>query len=99
MFHCNLQLKKLFPESHLKLPGKKFFGNLDPSFHKHRLEGLNEFVQALLNNKKIIEKYESKFKIGLIEKYVFKIIEKYVFKIIEQSVFKIIEKYMSKLTF
>lgn len=49
------KLKKLYPDAHLKLPGKKFFGNLDPSFHKHRVEGLHEFVQVLVSNAKLCD--------------------------------------------
>ena len=48
--HCWLQMKKLFPEAHLKLPGKKLFGNLDPDFIRHRREGLHDFVQKLITH-------------------------------------------------
>lgn len=43
-------MKKLFPEAHLKLPGKKFFGNLDPDFIRNRREGLHDFVQKLITH-------------------------------------------------
>ncbi|XP_047125649.1 serine/threonine-protein kinase Sgk1 isoform X1 [Hydra vulgaris] len=44
------KLKKIYPELHLKLPGKKLFGNnFDPDFIKMRREGLNEFVSKILS--------------------------------------------------
>lgn len=44
------KLKKTHPELHLKLPGKKLFGNnFDPEFIKMRREGLNDFVQKILH--------------------------------------------------
>lgn len=49
-------LKKQYPGCGLKLPGKKFFGNnFDPSFIKSRREGLNDFIQKLLNNQSLFE--------------------------------------------
>lgn len=44
------KLKKRFPDAHLKLPGKKFFGNFDPDFIKNRREGLHDFVQKLVTH-------------------------------------------------
>ncbi|XP_014663841.1 PREDICTED: serine/threonine-protein kinase Sgk1-like [Priapulus caudatus] len=45
------KLKKQFPDAGLKLPGKKFFGNnFDPSFIRHRREGLNDFIQKLVSS-------------------------------------------------
>ena len=39
------KLKKDFPDSGLKLPGKRLIGNnFDPEFIKARQEGLNEFI-------------------------------------------------------
>lgn len=44
------KLKKVYPELHLKLPGKKLFGNnFDPEFIKMRREGLNDFVFKILS--------------------------------------------------
>uniref|UniRef100_A0A1I8FPX7 Serine/threonine-protein kinase Sgk1 n=1 Tax=Macrostomum lignano TaxID=282301 RepID=A0A1I8FPX7_9PLAT len=39
------RLKKQFPEAGLKLPGKRFFGNMDPEFIRQRQEGLDNMVQ------------------------------------------------------
>jgi len=48
------KLKKVYPELHLKLPGKKLFGNnFDPEFIKMRREGLNDFVCKILNIKSV----------------------------------------------
>ncbi|XP_064625449.1 serine/threonine-protein kinase Sgk1-like [Lineus longissimus] len=47
------KLKKTFPHAHLKLPGKKLFGNMDPEFIKQRREGLHEFIQKLLDSEEI----------------------------------------------
>lgn len=42
-------LKKQVPAPQLKLPGKKLFGNnLDPTFVQERREGLDAFVQSLM---------------------------------------------------
>lgn len=40
----------------LKLPGKKLFGNnLDPQFIASRQEGLDMFLQQLMQDKKLLE--------------------------------------------
>jgi len=47
------KMKKLHPDAMLKLPGKKFFGNLDPEFIRHRREGLHDFIQKLITHPKL----------------------------------------------
>ncbi|GFO10847.1 serine/threonine-protein kinase sgk3 [Plakobranchus ocellatus] len=47
------KIKKLFPEAQLRLPGKKIFGNLDPSFIQQRREGLDEFIHKLVNHPRL----------------------------------------------
>lgn len=50
-------IKRLFqvPNLQLKLPGKKLFGNnLDPQFVAQRREGLNAFVQQLMQDPKLL---------------------------------------------
>lgn len=48
-------LKKQVPNLQLKLPGKKLFGNnLDPQFVASRREGLNAFVQQLMQDQKLL---------------------------------------------
>lgn len=48
--HLYDKLKKVFPDLHFKLPGKRLLGNnFDPEFIKMRREGLNEFIQKLLS--------------------------------------------------
>uniref|UniRef100_A0A1B6DUY2 Non-specific serine/threonine protein kinase n=2 Tax=Clastoptera arizonana TaxID=38151 RepID=A0A1B6DUY2_9HEMI len=48
-------LKKQVSNLQLKLPGKKLFGNnLDPQFVATRREGLNAFVQQLIQNPKLL---------------------------------------------
>lgn len=43
------------PNLQLKLPGKKLFGNnLDPQFVAQRREGLNAFVQQLMQDPKLL---------------------------------------------
>ncbi|PAA65880.1 hypothetical protein BOX15_Mlig030186g1, partial [Macrostomum lignano] len=49
------RLKKQFPEAGLKLPGKRFFGNMDPEFIRQRQEGLDNMVQVLMTHPKISE--------------------------------------------
>ncbi|ESP05450.1 hypothetical protein LOTGIDRAFT_181288 [Lottia gigantea] len=48
MFHSYTDIKKINPDSNLRLPGKKIFGNLDPEFIKQRREGLDDFIQKLI---------------------------------------------------
>ena len=43
-----LQLKKVYPDAQLKLPGKRFWGNFDPKFIKERRDGLHDFTQKLI---------------------------------------------------
>lgn len=44
------------PGLQLKLPGKKLFGNnLDPQFIASRQEGLDMFLQQLMQDKKLLE--------------------------------------------
>ncbi|XP_060069915.1 serine/threonine-protein kinase Sgk1-like [Ylistrum balloti] len=52
------KIKKLYPESNLRLPGKKIFGNLDPDFIQQRREGLDEFIQKLVCHPKISQNPE-----------------------------------------
>ncbi|XP_054289394.1 serine/threonine-protein kinase Sgk2-like [Macrosteles quadrilineatus] len=48
-------LKKQVPNLQLKFPGKKLFGNnLDPQFVAQRREGLNNFVQQLMQDPKLL---------------------------------------------
>lgn len=43
------------PNLQLKLPGKKLFGNnLDPQFVAQRREGLNAFVQQVMQDPKLL---------------------------------------------
>ncbi|KAE8747510.1 hypothetical protein FOCC_FOCC005181 [Frankliniella occidentalis] len=49
-------LRKQVPGLQLKLPGKKLFGNnLDPQFIASRQEGLDTFLQQLMQDKKLLE--------------------------------------------
>lgn len=49
-------LRKQIPGLQLKLPGKKLFGNnLDPQFIASRQEGLDMFLQQLMQDKKLLE--------------------------------------------
>lgn len=50
---CFLQIKKLYPDANLRLPGKRLFGNLDPDFIQQRRDGLDEFIQKLVSHPKI----------------------------------------------
>ncbi|KAG1692017.1 Serine/threonine-protein kinase Sgk3 [Nymphon striatum] len=44
-------LKKQMPGFHMKLPGKKLFGNnFDPEFIKARREGLDNFIQKIMSD-------------------------------------------------
>lgn len=53
------KLKKLYPDLHLKLPGKRLLGNnFDPEFIKIRREGLNDVTQKIINHPKAIENPE-----------------------------------------
>jgi hypothetical protein len=52
---CLFQLKKLFPDAHLKLPGKKLFGNLDPEVIKNRREALSDFIQRIITSPAICQ--------------------------------------------
>ena len=54
-FVSYFQLKKQYPDAHLKLPGKKLFGNFDPAFIKHRREGLHDFIQKIISHPKLME--------------------------------------------
>ncbi|XP_063238015.1 serine/threonine-protein kinase Sgk1-like isoform X3 [Bacillus rossius redtenbacheri] len=48
-------LKKQVPHLHLKLPGKKLFGNnLDPLFVQSRREGLDCFIQQLMTDNRLV---------------------------------------------
>ena len=52
--HClHFQLKKMYPDAQLKLPGKKLFGNLDPDFIRQRREGLHDFIQKIIIHPRI----------------------------------------------
>lgn len=44
------KVKRLYPEANLRLPGKKIFGNLDPEFIQQRREGLDDFIQKLIQH-------------------------------------------------
>ena len=48
-------MKKLFPDANLRLPGKKFFGNLDPEFIQQRREGLDEFIHNLVSHPQLCQ--------------------------------------------
>ncbi|KAK3909195.1 Serine/threonine-protein kinase Sgk3 [Frankliniella fusca] len=49
-------LRKQVPGLQLKLPGKKLFGNnLDPQFIASRQEGLDMFLQQLMQDRKLLE--------------------------------------------
>ena len=52
---CFFQVKKLFPDANLRLPGKKFFGNLDPEFIQQRREGLDEFIHNLVSHPQLCQ--------------------------------------------
>lgn len=48
-------LKKAYPNLQLKLPGKKLWGNnLDPTFVAMRQDGLDAFVQNIINHKPLL---------------------------------------------
>lgn len=51
-----MQIKKIYPDANLRLPGKKIFGNLDPDFIKQRRDGLDDFIQKLASHPKISQK-------------------------------------------
>ncbi|XP_013772600.1 serine/threonine-protein kinase Sgk2-like [Limulus polyphemus] len=58
---CKLQenLKKDFPGLHIKLPGKKFFGNnFSSDLISKRRQGLDEFVQKLFSDQQLISNPE-----------------------------------------
>lgn len=43
------KIKKRYPDSNLKLPGKRIFlNNFDPAFIKQRRQGLNDFIVNLI---------------------------------------------------
>ena len=44
------QMKKLYPDAHMKLPGKKIFGHFDNDFIRHRRDCLHDFIQKLLTH-------------------------------------------------
>ncbi|KAL1483314.1 hypothetical protein MTO96_033274 [Rhipicephalus appendiculatus] len=49
-------IKKQFPGCHLKLPGKKLFGNnFSPDFIRSRRQGLDEFIQKLVTDEKLMQ--------------------------------------------
>ncbi|XP_067138596.1 serine/threonine-protein kinase Sgk2-like [Centruroides vittatus] len=49
-------LKKQYPNLHLKLPGKKRFGNnFSADFIKNRKQGLNDFIQRLVTDPLLLE--------------------------------------------
>ncbi|XP_064487000.1 serine/threonine-protein kinase Sgk1-like isoform X2 [Ornithodoros turicata] len=49
-------IKKQYPGVALKLPGKKLFGNnFSPEFIRSRRQGLDEFVQKLVNDEKLLQ--------------------------------------------
>ena len=43
-------MKKFFPGAHLKLPGKRLFGNFEPLFIKHRKDGLIDFIKYIMDS-------------------------------------------------
>ncbi|KAI2805436.1 Serine/threonine-protein kinase Sgk1 [Blomia tropicalis] len=48
-------LKKLFPHLHLKLPGKKLFGNnFSTDFIRSRRQGLDNLVQRMLSDSQVL---------------------------------------------
>lgn len=50
-----MQLKKKISGLNIKLPPKRIFGNhFDPALISHRVSGLNEFMQKLVNDKQLI---------------------------------------------
>lgn len=50
------KLKKIYPDLHLKLPGKRLLGNnFDPDFIKMRREGLNDVTQKIISHPKAID--------------------------------------------
>ncbi|XP_041358653.1 serine/threonine-protein kinase Sgk1-like isoform X2 [Gigantopelta aegis] len=58
-FHTLFEkIKRIYPDSNLKLPGKKIFGNLDPDFIRHRREGLDNFIQKLISTPKLSQQAE-----------------------------------------
>ncbi|XP_029838602.2 serine/threonine-protein kinase Sgk1 isoform X1 [Ixodes scapularis] len=49
-------IKKQCPGSHLKLPGKKLFGNnFSPDFIRTRRQGLDDFIQKLVLDEKLMQ--------------------------------------------
>ena len=53
-----LQLKKQYSHLHLKLPGKKFFGNnFSTDFIKSRRQGLDSLVQRMLSDPRVLDQY------------------------------------------
>lgn len=52
------QLKKLYPHLHLKLPGKKLFGNnFSSDFIKTRRQALDTLVQRVLGEPQVLDVY------------------------------------------
>ncbi|XP_055337252.1 serine/threonine-protein kinase Sgk1-like [Paramacrobiotus metropolitanus] len=48
-------LKKQYPDAALKLPGKRLLrNNFDPVFIEHRRQGLDNFVQALVRDERLL---------------------------------------------
>lgn len=58
--HLYDRLKKQFPDAHLKLPGKKLFGNFDPEVIKTRRESLQTFIQKVITHPAMCQHTEVK---------------------------------------